>query len=1113
MNKNFRFVLVALSLVFCFSAITFGQRTTGDLQGSVKDPQGSAVPNVSITLTGVTVGFNRTIQSDNEGIYKFLQIPVGVYKISTEAFQGFAANTSDNITVNAEKVTTADLSLGVNAAVNTVDISSDPLGVNVDTTDSKIQTSITAQLIDSLPKGQNFTSLLKVSPGTRGEPLSGGFQVDGASGSENTFIVDGQAVENFRTGTLNANNNIPTSLVSEIQVKTSGFEAEFGGASGGVVSVVTKSGSDTIRGEFGTVFEISKLQPAPRFTPARFVSSSSSVAAIAANPDYQYVLPQPKDRFTNFYPTGTLSGPIIKKHLWFLGSYTPQIFETNRTSNFYNSISNANFSTGRLVLSPRLDASGNQLSAIEYRQKTTQNYAFSRLDGQIFNNLRATATYLWNPTVTEGIIPFTAITTLNPVNTTFNGQSLPSGQYNSIRGGRTNSNNFTSQVVYTPFNKLLINLRYGRSFLNEKNGNYALPNEVRYVCSGSQTAYATIATGCPGGNGFQNLTSNSIITRDVSLRNEYNVDAGYSLGNFIRGGHEIKGGYQRGTLKNDVLSGYAGTGIVQLFYGQDYSQAGTGVSLPCALGTATCLGVGTLTRIGTKGVGSNKYQGIYVQDKWQPFRQLTLNLGVRAESEDLPGFSPTGAIVASPLKLGFSKKIAPRLGVAYDLFGDGKTRVFANYGKFFDRLKFELARGSFGGDFYRVDYFPITAARPTYSSYTPGLILGSFTDPIGGGNPSTTGGISQLQKDFRIPSNQPVGLSGVDGGIDPNLKPFQQDEFTVGVERELSRIFVLQARFTRKNVAHAIEDHAVLVKSEGEVYYIGNPGEGADLAADKAAGYVKSAIPQRLYKGFEVSLNKRLSNNYFFNLNYTLSSLFGNYSGLASTDESTTGTYGIGNGRTSPGVNRFFDYAINGYTATGQPDNGYLATDRRHAFKAYGGYDFNWFGSKTNSTELSFFQQALSGTPITTFVTIVATAIPLSKRGDLGRTPNFYQTDLALSHRYNFGRDNRFSMVFDINVLNAFNNNSIIAVNATRYRTLNTISGSDIDPTYNADTQTLTGILNTILSGGISTQLQQLENGGLPSLNGRSNPKSSTYGQASRYQDTRNVRFGFRLIF
>jgi hypothetical protein len=1105
-----------MSVILCLATAVFGQRTTGDIEGKVTDTNGAIVPGVSITVTGITVGFSRTVQSDGQGEFRVQQVPIGSYNVTTSATSGFAAATVNDVTVTIEKATVVNIKLGLTTTAESVVVTSDALGVNVDISDSKVQTNITQKLIDQLPNGTSFTSILRLSPATRQESRSGGFQIDGASGSENAFLIDGQSLENFRTGTLNGVNNIPTALVSEIQIKTGGFEAEHGGASGGVISVVTKSGSDSFHGELGSDFELSDLQPNSRFTLQRFVSSSSTQAAILANPDYVYTLPQNKDKFANIFPTATLGGPAIKGRLWFLGSYTPQLFRATRVSNFINAISNSDFSTGRFVPSPRLGADGKPLPPLTYKRNIKSEYAFGRLDAAILNNLRGSVTYLWNPEITDGNLPFDSITTSIPVNVNYAGFSYPSDQYARLRGGRTSSSNVTSQLSWTPSGKMVATFRYGRAFQNQKGDNYGLSAVTRNRCQGSQSAYATIATVCPGGRGFENVTTNSITLRDVSIRNEYNGDVSYILNNF-GGSHEFKGGYQYGRTSNDVFNGNPDTGTVTLFYGQDYAGAQTGVSLPCALGTASCIGVGTYSRSGARGVAHNNYQAIYIQDKWRPISRLALNLGIRFEKENLPSFNEGFAIAGSnvsPIRLGWGKKIAPRLGGAYDLLGDGKTKLYASYGWFYDRFRFELPRGLFGGNFFRTDYFPITADHPNYDFYTPQRILGNFTDPAGGGNPSSVGGLSQLQRDFRIPSNlnasQFANLGLPVTGVDPDLNPFRQSEITAGFERELNRSYVLSVRYTRKNVDHAIEDHAILGLVESENYPIGNPGEGLDLKLDKAAGYVKSAKPRRLYNAVEIVLNKRLSSNYFFNMNYTYGRLYGNYSGLASSDE---------NGRTSPSVNRFFDYAVNGFTATGEPDNGFLATDRRHAFKAFGGYSFNkWLGDN-HATDLSFFYTALQGTPQTTFVNVAASSIVLSKRSDLGRTPVFTQTDLSLTHRFKI--KGRYSLAFDFNVFNIFNQNTVTSLTTGKYRVTNTIAAIDVDPTYNANTQTLTNVFNKILNGQIGPQIDGLASGANRSIqgapgantNGRTNPISSLYGQPSGYQDGRNVRFGLRFTF
>src|SRR5215475_5096509 len=512
-----------MSIILCFATAVFGQRTTGDIEGKVTDTNGAVIPGVSITVSGITIGFSRTVQSDSQGEFRVQQVPIGAYNVTTTATSGFAAATVSDVTVTIEKATVVNIKLSVTTTAESVVVTSDALGVNVDTSDSKVQTNITQKLINQLPNGTSFSSILRVSPATRQESRAGGFQVDGASGSENTFLIDGMPIENFRTGTLNGVNNIPTALVSEIQIKTGGFEAEHGGASGGVISVVTKSGSDSFHGEFGSDFELSALQPNPRFNLQRFVSSSATQADILKNPDYVYTLPQNKDKSANFYPTATLGGPAIKGRLWFLGSYSPQVFRTTRVSNFINALGNSNFSTGRFVPSPRLVAGATTPQpALTYKRNIKSEYAFGRLDAAILNNLRGSVTYLWNPEITDGNLPFDSITTSIPVNVNYAGFSYPSDQYARLRGGRVTSNNVTSQLAWTPTGKLVATFRYGRAFQNQKGDNYAISPITRFSCQGSASAYNTIATGCP--RQFANVPTNSITIRDASIRNEYNGD-------------------------------------------------------------------------------------------------------------------------------------------------------------------------------------------------------------------------------------------------------------------------------------------------------------------------------------------------------------------------------------------------------------------------------------------------------------------------------------------------------------------------------------------------------------------------------------------------------------
>ncbi|HEX8637629.1 MAG TPA: carboxypeptidase-like regulatory domain-containing protein, partial [Pyrinomonadaceae bacterium] len=228
MRKNLKLILLMLSLVSCFALTAFGQETTGELQGTVTDPQGAVVPNATVTIRGVDVGFTRTIQTDDQGFYRARQVPPGTYRVTTAAISGFVEQVKENVQVALGNATTLDFTLGttVGAVVN---VTADA-GVIVDPTETKAQDNISAREIESLPKGTGFSSLLRTTAAVRPEPLSGQFSINGATGPENSFIIDGQETQNYKNGLLNSNNDVPFQAIQEIQVKSSGFEAEFGGA-------------------------------------------------------------------------------------------------------------------------------------------------------------------------------------------------------------------------------------------------------------------------------------------------------------------------------------------------------------------------------------------------------------------------------------------------------------------------------------------------------------------------------------------------------------------------------------------------------------------------------------------------------------------------------------------------------------------------------------------------------------------------------------------------------------------------------------------------------------------------------------------------------------------
>lgn len=1076
MTKTLKSISAIFAVLLCLAFSVMAQETTGDIEGTVKDPNGAVVPGAVVTVRSVgstagarpdsTAGFTRTITASSNGFYRMQQIPPGFYSVSVAPISGFGEATKNNVEVVLGRSTLTDFALTVGGSQNVVDVVADGSAVAIDPTSNKVQSNITSQAIDLLPKGTNFTSLLQTTPAVRAEPLSGGFQIDGASGSENTFIIDGQEVSNFRTGVLNINNNIPFQIVQEIQVKSGGFEAEFGGATGGVITAATKSGGNDFHGEFGSSFVIDKFQadPRPFFRQVTVGAQNPPNPSLPAINTTEEIQP-PKDKGTSHFPFGTLSGPIIKDRLWFFGAYTPQYINTNRTVQYQTN-------------DPRTRTT---VATETYNQRIVREYAYGRLDAQPFQTLRLTGSFLWNPVVQTGVLD-------TPTNFSATVPSLqfPSGEirrgaaFLNPQGGRQSSNNTNGQFVWTPTSRFTFTGRGGYSFLNEKIGNYGVPStagQLRYVIQNFNTPVPA-GFGGFGASGFgQNFPGFQPTVFDATIRRTLDADASYLVDNFV-GRHQFKGGFQFNGISNQVDSTLVDTVVIR--FGQNIRQT-SGISQQPI--SPTAIGSGFLQRFAVFGAAGSDNKALYVQDQWQPISRLTLNLGVRIEKEDSPSFAPG----LPGITFGWGDKIAPRLGFAFDLFGDGKNKIFGSYGKFYDRFKYELPRGSFGGNFFRNDYFEIFPGQ-VRTDFTRQTIIGSNPDPIGGNCPlPATTGLTRCQRDFRIPSNTDLGLEF--GAIDPDIEAFQQTEWTFGFERDLGRGYFLSTRYTHKQVDKAVEDIGFLTSGGGEAYVIGNPGFGLSAQLSEENGFAPLKAV-RDYDAVEARVQKRFATSAYIDASYTWSRLYGNYAGLASSDEA---------GRTSPNVNRNFDLPFIGFSALGEPDNGRLPTDRPHAFKFAGAYTYKWSGN--NETDFSGFFYAASGTPITTRFTFDGvTGQILNGRGDLGRTEFYTQSDLAVTHKYRFGRDNRVTLALDLDVINLFNEDNVLSLNET-------ISTTNIS--FSSDDLNLTNDLNE----AIRIFQTQATNDRVRTFLSTPARLSPLYQLPSAYQAPRTVRFGFRVLF
>ena len=309
----------AASLLLCFllslgmllgpAHIAQAQESTGTLMGQLVDPQGGVLPGVAVTLTNIKTGRVTSAVTDGGGNYR-ADVEPGTYKVAFE-LSGFARQEMPEVNVFLGRTFTINATMKVGNLTEAVQVTAESAPL-VDTRSTIIPHNVTAEEIDRMPKGRSFQSIAMTAPSVNSGDIEGGFQVNGASGSENQFTVDGVSTNSLLAG--HSRQNTVFEYLQEVQVKTVGIPAEYGGALGGVISAVTKSGGNQFHGEGHYYFSGSSLSAGP---VQRLVLSPVDDRTV-------FTVQDDKQDDNRNEVGGSIGGPIVRDRLFFFGSISPR---------------------------------------------------------------------------------------------------------------------------------------------------------------------------------------------------------------------------------------------------------------------------------------------------------------------------------------------------------------------------------------------------------------------------------------------------------------------------------------------------------------------------------------------------------------------------------------------------------------------------------------------------------------------------------------------------------------------------------------------------------------------------------------------------------------------